>query len=116
MSTVLVQAYLAGRYRSRPTSVVRIGWSDSGLFGSYGGGIGYVGHQGVGRYPAEAAGLEVLDGLADLGPGVHHKRAVVFDMVRRSAHRRGSGFRGSELRVLVFLARTLEPVAGAEGD
>ncbi len=39
---------------------------------------------GKGRRPsagigAEAAGVEVVDGLLELGPGVHHERAVLGD-------------------------------------
>jgi hypothetical protein len=75
-----------------------------------------VGHQGVGRYPAEAAGLEVLDGLADLGPGVHHKRAVVFDMFADRLTAEDEDFEVLRARVLCVQGPNAQPVAGAEGD
>ena len=40
------------------------------------GSAGVVGAEAVGGDRAQPAGLEVLDGLDQLGPGVHHERAV----------------------------------------
>ena len=55
----------------------REGFSDPGSLGSGRRWVGDVRHQGVGRDTAEPAGLEVLDGLPDLGAGVHYERPVV---------------------------------------
>ena len=54
-----------------------------------------VGAQAVGGDGAEAAGLEVLDGLHQLGPGVHHERAVGGDGLADRAGRRAGARRAA---------------------
>jgi hypothetical protein len=36
-----------------------------------------MGLDGVGRDHTEATSVEVLEGLLDLGPGVHHERSIL---------------------------------------
>ena len=38
-------------------------------------------HQGIGGNSTQSAGLEILQSLADLLPGVHHERPVMLHML-----------------------------------
>src|ERR1700743_1334617 len=53
-----------------------------------------VRHQSVGRDAAELAGLEIFDGLDDLGLGVHHERAVMEPRVADGPGAEGEALEG----------------------
>ena len=87
--------------------------SDPGLFGAYRGWVGHVGHQGISRNLTEQPGLEILQGLPQFGPSVHHKGPIRRDRFANGPATQDKQLQGRTLRALAVIAADLEPVASA---
>jgi thioredoxin reductase len=87
---------------------------DAGVLGAYRVGVGYVGHQRVRGDAAELAGLEVLQGLPQLGPGVHHEGPVGLDRLSDRPAAEDEDLEIGAARVLPVVGEDAEPVAWTE--